>query len=111
MTEDTPPLSSGEEGASERLEKSIRLYTEIGLAPEQAVAQLLMAGHDRALVRARFPQLPASAFPEATATRGREQRARAIESRLLSSRTEEGVDKNLPPTANALLQRMLAKPM
>ena len=100
------------EGASEGLEKSIRLYAEIGLSPERTVAQLLIAGHERAAVRARFPQLPASAFPEAAPARGRDrqQRSRMAESKVAGKR-EEGADRNLLPTANAILQRVLAKPL
>jgi hypothetical protein len=101
-----------EEGARERLEKSIRLCAELGLSPERTVSQLLIAGHDRAAVRARFLDLPASAFPEAASTRGRERQhqTRAAESKV-AARREEGADDKLPPTANAILQRVLAKPL
>jgi hypothetical protein len=111
MIKHSPSVAVAEEGASERLEKSIRLCAELGLSPERTVSQLLIAGHDRAAVRARFPQLPASAFTEPPATRGRERqlRSRAAESEV-AARREEGADNNLPPRANAILQRVLAKP-
>src|ERR1700729_2705957 len=112
MTEDTPQPSDAEEGASERLEKSIRLCAEMGLSPERTVSQLLMAGHDRAAVRARFPQVPVGAFPLPASKPGRErpERSRTVDSKVARKR-EEGTGHHLPPTADALIQRMLAKPL
>jgi Plasmid encoded RepA protein len=112
MIKHSPSVAVAEEGAPERLEKSIRLYAEIGMSPERTVSQLLIAGHDRAAVRARFPELPDNAFPEVPATRRRErqERSRTSESKV-AARREEGAESHLPPTASAILQRVLAKPL
>lgn len=53
------------EGTSEsKLEKSIRLYKEMGFSSELMLSQLVVAGHSLEVLRERFPDLPASAFPQ-----------------------------------------------
>jgi hypothetical protein len=56
---------------SEQIEKACRLYTELGFSTERIAAQLVRSGYPFALVRARFPQLLASAFPEPPTSRAR----------------------------------------
>ena len=58
---------------SEQIEKACRLYTELGFSTERIAAQLVRSGYPFALVRARFPQLLASAFPEPPTSRARER--------------------------------------
>jgi hypothetical protein len=55
---------------SAQLEKACRLYSEFGYSPPRIAAQLIRSGYPVDLVRARFPALPASAFPELRPTRG-----------------------------------------
>jgi Plasmid encoded RepA protein len=47
---------------SVQLEKACRLYAEFGYSPPRIAAQLVRSGYPLALVRARFPSLPADAF-------------------------------------------------
>jgi hypothetical protein len=44
------------------LERSVRLYAEIGLSPARTIGQLLRAGFSLAMVRARFPDAPENLF-------------------------------------------------
>src|ERR1700680_2469046 len=45
-----------------RFERAARLFAQIGLAPERAVAQLLRQGFAVAQVRAKYPTLPDDLF-------------------------------------------------
>jgi hypothetical protein len=104
--------------AIRRLEKSIRLYHDMGFAPERAVQALIGAGHPRDQVRARFPDLADSAFPTRAPTRSaeREMKRRALQSAARASeaamtmqiaRAGQGARTPLPPSANTILQRIL----
>jgi hypothetical protein len=61
---------------SEQIDKACRLYSELGFSAERIAAQLIRSGYPDELVRARFSQLPASAFPEPIISRVRARRAR-----------------------------------
>jgi hypothetical protein len=100
--------------ATGRLEKSLRLYADLGFDPERAVFALLSAGHPRDEIRRRFPDLPDSAFPSLTPTRAadREDKRRALTCYLAANRqvdanTGQGARTLVPPTADALLRQML----
>jgi len=54
---------------SSQLDKACRLYAEFGYGPKRIAAQLIRSGYPASLVRARFPSLPADAFPDAAAGR------------------------------------------
>jgi hypothetical protein len=54
---------------SVQLEKACRLYAEFGYSPPRIAAQLLRSGYPIDLVRARFPSLPDTAFPETPGAR------------------------------------------
>jgi hypothetical protein len=56
---------------SEQIEKACRLYADLGFATMRIAAQLVRSGYPLELVRARFPQLPVSAFPDPPAVRSR----------------------------------------
>src|ERR1700722_4959727 len=55
---------------SAQIEKACRLYAEFGYAPARIAAQLIRSGYPPSLVRARFPLLPADAFPVTAAAKG-----------------------------------------
>ncbi|MGH8261196.1 MAG: replication protein RepA, partial [Steroidobacteraceae bacterium] len=55
------------EGDRARFEKALRLYAQIGLAPERTIRQLLRAGFAPEWVRAAFPEQPERAFEVPTA--------------------------------------------
>jgi len=57
-------------GYSTQIEKACRLYAELGFSIERIAAQLVRSGYPVDLIRARFPQLPANAFPEPPVPRG-----------------------------------------
>jgi hypothetical protein len=52
---------SGEESS---LEKSVRFYQDMGFSESRIAAQLIRTGHPVDSVRARFPDVPASALPD-----------------------------------------------
>jgi hypothetical protein len=56
---------------SEQIEKACRLYGDLGFATARIAAQLVRSGYPLELVRARFPQLPASVFPDPPGLRPR----------------------------------------
>jgi Plasmid encoded RepA protein len=60
------------------LDKAIRLYTELGYTAERTAAQLVRSGYPLALIRDRFPQLPAAAIPESLAPRTQRKFATAL---------------------------------
>jgi hypothetical protein len=84
---------------TERLEKSIRLYAELGFSPERTVAQLVNARFDIAIIRTRFPDVPASAYPQPASNRNaaRERKRRELVE-------GKGASADIPPTANAILK-------
>ena len=59
-----------------RLERAVRHYEQIGLAPHRAVKHLLREGFPIPQVRAKYPALPDDAFvvPAGTQTRHRRRR-------------------------------------
>ena len=46
-----------------RFEKAARLYVDLGFSPERTVSQLCRAGFNRTQIAARFPDVPATAYP------------------------------------------------
>ncbi len=58
---------------TEQIEKACRFYAELGFTPQRIAAQLVRSGYPIDQVRARFPQLPASALPEPARPRHRSQ--------------------------------------
>jgi len=68
---DAMPDTANRADYSEQIEKACRLYAELGFSSERIAAQLVRSGYPSDLVRARFPQLPAAAFPEPPASRAR----------------------------------------
>jgi hypothetical protein len=87
------------------LEKSIALYRELGFSADRTVAQLVRAGHSHECIRAHFPDVPDSAYPEVKPTRT-EQR-RALTSERGHRQAGQGAAKLLP-TAGTLLNGLLA---
>ncbi|HEY2419738.1 MAG TPA: replication protein RepA [Steroidobacteraceae bacterium] len=54
---------------SRQIDKTCQVYRDLGFPPEKIAAQLIRSGHCPELVRLRFPELPAAAFPEPTLSR------------------------------------------
>lgn len=59
--------ATGNPDYSGQIEKAAHLYAGFGYSPARIAAQLIRSGYPVDLVRARFPSLPADAFPEAPA--------------------------------------------
>lgn len=55
----------------EHIDKACRLYADLGFPTQRIVALLVSTGCPLDLVRARFPELPAEAFPEPPTSRVR----------------------------------------
>jgi Plasmid encoded RepA protein len=64
---------------SAQIEKACHLYAELGFSTSRIAAQLVRSGYPLDLVRARFPDLPPSAFPDPPVCRPRD-RARGVAS-------------------------------
>jgi hypothetical protein len=62
---------------SQQIEKACRLYMDLGYSAEKIAAQLVRTGYPSDLVRARFSELPASAFPDPPSSRARYRLQRA----------------------------------
>ena len=62
---------------SKQIEKACRLYMDLGYSTERIAAQLVRTGYPLDLVRARFSELPASAFPEPPVSHARNRAHRA----------------------------------
>lgn len=56
---------------SKQIEKACRLYLDLGYSTGQIAAQLVRSGYPLDLVRARFTELPPSAFPDPPISRAR----------------------------------------
>ena len=86
------------------LDKALRIFSDMRLSPERTVAQLLKAGISPDLFRTQFPQLPDQHFaPVAT-----DPKLRAA---LYAKPPATGSQRRapLPPSAQALTQRVLQK--
>lgn len=103
---DAEPGNPSTRDANERarFDKALRLFADIGLAPERTVRQLLSAGFPVVWVRAAFPHLPARAFesplPPATAHRAARGEGQGRGGPL---------DAPLAPTAEAIAGRVLER--
>src|SRR5476651_1925619 len=71
-------MAEAADGASysKQIEKACRLYMDLGYSTEQIAAQLVRTGYCLDLIRARFPELPATAFPEPPLSRARNRALR-----------------------------------
>ena len=58
---------------SAQIEKACHLYAELGFSTSRIAAQLVRSGYPLDLVRARFPELPPSAFPDPPICRPRDR--------------------------------------
>jgi hypothetical protein len=78
--------------------KAVTLYRELGFSPARIVVQLLNAGHPKHRIRAQFPDVPDSAYPEPRLTR-----AATRERQRRNTSAEQGGERLLP-TAGELLR-------
>ena len=62
---------------SRQIEKACQLYMDLGYSTGQIAAQLIRTGYSPDLVRLRFPELPAAAFPDPPVSRARDRALRA----------------------------------
>jgi hypothetical protein len=90
-----------------RLERAVRHYEQIGLAPHRAVKHLLREGFPIPQVRAKYPALPDDAFVVPAGTQTPAPSTSNAPSTFRAS-NGQGVVKLLP-TAHAIVQRVMPK--
>jgi len=88
-----PPVGAAD---FEALDRAIRLYRELGFSVERAAITLARNGYPSEAIVARFPNVPAHLICSNTTSRAREPEKRAGQGAV-------------PPTAGALLDRLLTR--
>ncbi|MGH9641282.1 MAG: replication protein RepA [Terriglobales bacterium] len=91
---------------AEHIDKACRLYRDLGFLPERIAAQLIRSGYPPELVRRRFCDLPASAFPEPPAPRTREWQRRDAPGASSRGAAAAAVSTTVPAPIASILTRL-----
>jgi hypothetical protein len=88
---------------SEQIDKACRLYAELGFTSERMAAQLIHSGYPADRIRARFPDLPLSAFPSGPAFRVRERAQNVLNGAVSASTVLARLGGESRPQASPLI--------
>jgi hypothetical protein len=92
---------------SEQIEKACLLYATLGYTPKRIAAQLINSGYPPERIRARFPDLPAGAFPEAPISRAQDRVQRALQA---ASTRETTIQNSVAPVLSPPIIRTAVSP-